>query len=64
VKQAASDYRGEEALILTNYNKSKHGAPVIRTGRLDRTEFFVLSPQRDTELEGRYLFSKFSCRHL
>jgi hypothetical protein len=46
-------------LLVTNYNKAKHGAPIVRTGALTADEFFVLAPQRDGTRSGRYLFSKF-----
>ncbi len=57
--EAAAQYFNREQLLLTNYNKAKHGAPIIRTPALAADEFFVLAPQRDPTQSGRYLFSKF-----
>jgi hypothetical protein len=31
LRQAASQYFDREQLLVTNYNKAKHGAPIIRT---------------------------------
>ncbi len=59
LRQAASQYFDHEQLLVTNYNKAKHGAPIIRTAALAPSEFFVLTPQRDPMQSGRYLFSKF-----
>jgi hypothetical protein len=59
LRQAASQYFDHEPLLVTNYNKAKHGAPIIRTAALAPSEFFVLAPQRDPMQSGRYLFSKF-----
>jgi hypothetical protein len=59
LRQAASQYFDREQLLLTNYNKAKHGAPIMRTAALAPSEFFVLAPQRDPMQSGRYLFSKF-----
>src|SRR5437879_5702809 len=47
LRQAAAQYFNREQLLLTNYNKAKHGAPIIRTPALATDEFFVLAPQRD-----------------
>lgn len=60
VTSAASHYFDPEELFLTNHNKAKHGAPVIRTKSLAPEEFYVLAPQRDPAQSGRYLFSKFT----
>jgi hypothetical protein len=59
LRQAAAQYFNREQLLLTNYNKAKHGAPIIRTPALAADEFFILAPQRDPTQAGRYLFSKF-----
>jgi hypothetical protein len=59
IRQAAAQYFNREQLLLTNYNKAKHGAPIIRTAALAADEFFVLAPQRDPTQSGRYMFSKF-----
>jgi hypothetical protein len=59
LRQAASQYFDREQLLVTNYNKAEHGAPIIRTAALSSDEFFVLAPQRDPTQSGRYLFSKF-----
>jgi len=40
-------------LLLTNYNKTKDGAPIIRTPALAADEFFVLAPQCDPKQSGR-----------
>jgi hypothetical protein len=60
LRQAASHYFHPDQLFLTNYNKAKHGAPIIRTAKLRDDEFFVLAPQREASSSARYLFSKFS----
>ena len=60
LKQAASHYFHPDQLFLTNYNKAKHGAPIIRTTKLRDDEFLVLAPQREPSSSARYLFSKFS----
>lgn len=59
LRQAAAQYFDREQLLVTNYNKAKHGAPIIRTAALASDEFFVVAPQRDSTQSGRYLFSKF-----
>jgi hypothetical protein len=47
LRQAAAQYFDRDQLIVTNYNKAKHGAPIIRTPALSPDEFFLLAPQRD-----------------
>ena len=53
LREGAAQYFNREQLLLTNYNKTKHGAPIIRTPALAADEFFVLAPQRDPEAVGR-----------
>jgi hypothetical protein len=59
LRQAAAQYFDRDQLIVTNYNKAKHGAPIIRTPALSPDEFFLLAPQRDPSESARYLFSRF-----
>lgn len=60
LRQAAAQYFSPDQLILANYNKAKHGAPIIRAPSLANEDFYVLSPQRDPREASRYTFSKFS----
>ena len=53
LREGAAQYFNREQLLLTNYNKTKHGAPIIRTPALAADEFFVSAPQRDPEAVGR-----------
>jgi len=59
--QAAEHYFRPDALFVTNYNKAKHGAPIIRDSTLAPAEFYVLAPDR-SDGTGRYQFTKFSTK--
>lgn len=59
IKQAAKHYADPDEVFVSNYNKAKHGAPLIRTSDLGADEFYVLAPQRDPTILSRYTFSKF-----
>jgi hypothetical protein len=56
--QAAEHYFDHQELFLANYNKAKHGAPIIRTSDLAQQEFYVLAP--DLSGSKRYQFTKFN----
>jgi hypothetical protein len=56
--QAADHYFDHQELFLANYNKAKHGAPIIRTSDLAQQEFYVLAP--DLSGSKRYQFTKFN----
>jgi hypothetical protein len=56
--QAAQHYFRPDESFVTNYNKAKHGAPIIRDARLKPDEFYVIAPEPLGTV--RYLYSKFS----
>lgn len=58
LQQAAQQYFHPDELFLANYNKAKHGAPILRDSRLKPDEFYVIAP--DPTGTRRYLYSKFS----
>lgn len=59
--QAADHYFGNQELFVANYNKAKHGAPIIRAPRLAEQEFYVLAP--DLSGSTRYQFTKLNSGH-
>lgn len=58
IGQAARQYFAPDQLFLTNYNKAKHGAPILRDSRVAAGEFYVIAPEPTGSK--RYLYSKFS----
>jgi hypothetical protein len=58
LSQAAQHYFHPDELFVTNYNKAKHGAPIIRDDQLKPGEFYVLAP--GPTAAHRYMLSKFS----
>ncbi len=56
--QAAQHYFRPDELFLVNYNKAKHGAPIVRESDLQPEEFYVLAP--DLSGTSRYMLSKFT----
>jgi hypothetical protein len=62
LRQSASQYFVADQIILTQYNKAKHGATMVRTPGLTEREFQVIAPHlriKDENDDARYDITKF-----